>query len=108
MAPTFAAHTFQDAAEATGNGTALTTAAVDFLIFQVSGTFEGTITPEGTVDGTTYATVPVRNVSTRIVSETITAPGIFQLTMAPYYSASVRMRISAYTSGAITAKGRYA
>src|SRR5512136_1082752 len=54
-------HTFQSAAGATGNGTALDCAGLEVVACQVTGTFVGTVTWEGTVDGTNFVSVFARS-----------------------------------------------
>lgn len=101
-------HTLQSAAAATGNGTALdfvdtSTDGAEYLTLQISGTFVGTVTFEGSVDGTNYAAVLVSN-SAGSAAATATAVGIFTADVRglKYF----RARVSAYTSGAITVVGR--
>jgi len=104
----FLAVTMQDAADATGNGNELPLIAqygtFDEVAFQVSGTFVGTVTFEGTVDGTNWVAVEVQSATdVSVTATTATAAGIHFLTPAIY--ASVRARVSAYTSGEITVVG---
>src|SRR5215831_12279482 len=44
--------TLQNAAVATGNGTIMSVGGLPFIAVQVTGTFVGTVTFEGTVNGT--------------------------------------------------------
>lgn len=94
--------TLQSAAAATGNGTALTVEGFGAAAFQVSGTFVGTITFEGQLDGVNWVTLPVMDTS-GARQTTATAAGIFWALTAGL--AQVRARVSAYTSGNITCQG---
>jgi hypothetical protein len=61
---------------------------------QVSGITVGTVAVQGSVDGTTWATV----------STALTADGIVTLTSPPPY---IRANVTAFTSGSITVKIYY-
>ena len=95
----FAPTTLQSAAVATGNGTVLNCNNYETVTLQVSGTFVGTVSFEGSVDGTNFAAVPFIN-SAGTNATTATAAGIFISAGTGY--ALLRARISAYTSGSIT------
>lgn len=95
----------QSAAAATGNGAAITltdpdNGALGTLTMQVSGTFVGTVTFEGTVDGSNWIALLCTNVNAGTTATTATAVGIFRVDCSGL--AQVRARVSAYTSGAIT------
>jgi len=79
--------------------------AVNSETWQITGTFSGTVTFEGTVDGTNWvatAVIPVG--STRTLTTTATAAGIWvQSTVG---LTAVRARCSAYTSGTIVVTGK--
>lgn len=94
---------FQNAAAATGNGTALDCGGLSVVGVQISGTFSGTVTFEGSMDGTTWAAVLSRKVVDGTSVTTATAPGLYQAPVAGL--TQFRVRVSAYTSGNITAKG---
>ncbi len=79
----------QTAAAATGNGTAARPKTSQGSII-VYGTFVGTVTFEGSMDGTNYA----------IIGTAVTIPGVTAITTPCSY---IRARVSAYTSGAINA-----
>lgn len=68
---------------------------------QILGTWVGTITPEGTIDGTTWFTVRTANKSTNDIINAYTANDAFE-----FYSVAgcigLRLRMSAYTSGTAT------
>lgn len=106
----FASHTFLNAVTATGNGTELAMGdTVNRITVGVSGTFVGTITFEASVDGgTTYAAVPMIALSAgSLPTTTTTTTGFFRLPDRACLYSHIRCRVSAYTSGSITAKGRY-
>lgn len=94
----------QDAAAATGNGTVLDMNARLSAVVQVFGTFVGTITWEGTVDGATWAALAVADLgSTTRARELTTTVVKLVLIEALGGLSMVRARISAYTSGNISA-----
>jgi hypothetical protein len=95
--------TMQSAAAATGNGTAFPTADYATMGMQVTGTFVGTVTFEGTVDNTNWVAVQVANLNDGSVTTTATAEGIFACSVAGLRQ--VRARISDWTSGTITVVG---
>ena len=94
----------QAAAAATGNGTAMAVAGIHTVTVQVSGTFAGTITFEGTQDNTNWVALRAYNLTTGVVATTTTGAGIFAICVVGLQH--FRARVSAYTSGAITATGR--
>lgn len=101
----YAHQLLQSAAAATGNGTAITTTDVNngaysALTMQVSGTFVGTVTFEGTVDATNWVALLCTSVTAGTTATTATAPGVVRVDCSGL--AQVRARVSAYTSGAIT------
>jgi len=96
--------TMQSAATATGNGTVLPITGYGTALVQITGTFVGTVTFEGTEDGTNFVSVGATQLSTGAISATATTPDIYRLSVGGL--ASLRARISAYTSGSITALGR--
>lgn len=95
----FAPVTLQSAAAATGNGVVLACNNYETIAVQVNGTFVGTVSFEGSIDGVNFYAVPFIN-SAGTNATTATATGIF-LSAADGYS-SFRARVSAYTSGSIT------
>ena len=98
--------TLQSAAGATGNGTALNVTATNggsgaTLGLQVSGTFTGTVTFEGTVDGSTWAGVAARSTGTTdTLVASATAAGLFRVDVRGLLQ--FRARVSAYTDGNVT------
>jgi hypothetical protein len=93
----------QNAADETGNGETFFVDHMGTLALQVSGTFEGTVTFEATLDGVNWVSLQMRSVTDGSIVTTATAPGIFVAAVAGL--TAVRARISAYTSGSITVRG---
>ena len=99
----------QAAAGATGNGTAIKTTDAGAggyarLAVQITGTFTGTVTFECTIDGTNWVALEMTSIgASATVSTTATAAGIWVADVRGLVQ--VRARVSAYTSGAITATG---
>lgn len=102
--------TMQNAATATGNGTAINTASLTTnamfgaVGFQVTGTFSATITFEVTFDGSTWVSVMATNLTDDTRATTATAAGAYSVLLNG--ALQCRARISAYTSGSVTVKGR--
>jgi hypothetical protein len=96
----------QVAATAVGNGLPLNVLRESTVAFQVSGTFVGTVTFEGTVDGVNWASLPVVSMAGGTSTTTATAPGIYIAACAGLLL--VRARVSAYTSGAISVSAQAA
>ena len=95
----------QAAAAATGDGETLECVDGDGLtlataVLQVAGTFVGTVTFEGSVDGSNWIAVQGTNLNSGAAASTATAAGLFRFAVAGL--AALRARVSAYTSGAIT------
>lgn len=90
----------QDAAAATGNGTIVGVRGNSAGVFQVSGTFSGTVTFEGSVDGTNWIVIQVTNLNDGNAGTTTTAAGVFRWSSTGL--TVLRARVSAYTSGNIT------
>lgn len=63
---------------------------------QLTGTFAGTLTFQGSNDGTTWSTVNAINASSGAVATTATAVGIFEIPLRTRY---IRARVTTYTSG---------
>lgn len=98
----------QNAAVATGNGTAIETTSAatggcSTLAMQVTGITTATITFEATIDGTNWVAVLATNVTSGSAATTAAANGIYRLDCSGL--AAVRARISAWTSGAISVVG---
>ena len=93
----------QAAAAGTGNGNNADVRGFGALAIQVTGTFVGTVTFEGTVDGSTWVAMQFIPIGGGAGVTSVTAPGIVRAECAGYRL--VRARVSAYTSGTITATG---
>ena len=94
--------TLQSSAAATGNGYVFNCQGWQNVVMQITGTFVGTITFEGTTDGTNYVSVLGMAMDTGYVAYSATGAGLFYIPVSGLYQ--VRARISAYTSGSITVK----
>ncbi len=96
----------QNAAAATGNGTALFMSGYTQATIQVTGTWSGTITFEATLDGNNWVTATVLDIgsTSRTHHSTTTTNGLFN---ADEYAGCLyfRARVSAYTSGSVTVIG---
>ena len=85
----------------TASGNLLDVDGISFVGIQVSGTFVGTVTFEATIDGDNWVSVEGASVGdSTSLSTTATAPGIWRISVLGL--STIRARISAYTSGAIT------
>lgn len=96
--------TMQDGATGTGNGTSLSVTGFGGAAIQLSGTFVATVTFEGTANGSDWVSLPAQNVATGAVATTASSAGVYVVSTLGL--SDVRARISAYTSGNVTAKGR--
>ena len=104
--------TMQDAATATGNGTALVVgvsaanpgANLGAVGVQIVGTFSATITFEATTDGTNWTSIMATELADDSRATTATAAGHYTI----LYGSAVRIRarISSYSSGSVTVKAR--
>ena len=96
----------QNAAVATGNGTAIdvvtgTDGGFETLDLQVQGITTATITFEATIDGTNWVPVAaMTRADNSTMATTATADGIYQVSVGGLRQ--VRARISAWTTGTIT------
>jgi hypothetical protein len=75
------------------------------VAWQLTGTFSGTVSFEGTVDGVTWeaiAVVPIGTAGVRVLTATTT--GIWRAHVAGLTSA--RARVSIYTSGTVAITGK--
>ena len=98
--------TLQAAAAALGNGTAIDVGGFDALVVDVTGTFVGTVTFEGTIDDVSYFAVGLKTMADGAAVSTATAPGAFKLPLDAGALSLFRARVSAFTSGTITVKAR--
>tara|TARA_R110000868_G_scaffold135264_2_gene347707 strand:+ start:2999 stop:3349 length:351 start_codon:yes stop_codon:yes gene_type:complete len=99
----------QDAAVATGNGTAIrcvdgSNGAMTTVTCQVQGTFSATITFEGTVDNTNWVAIGFTSLADgTTTATTATAAGLFRATVLGLQQ--VRARVSGYVSGTCNVTG---
>lgn len=98
--------TFQSAVVADGNGTAANVGGLATVALSVTGLGTATINPEGIVsDGdTNWTALSCDNMTGGGSGTTITTNGIYQTSVAGLQQ--FRCRISGYSSGTITVKGR--
>lgn len=90
---------------ATGSVTLQVNALTAGAAWQITGTFSGTVTFEGSVDGTNFVTLAVVPVgTTRTLTGTATAAGVWQMNTTGF--TLVRARVSTYTSGTFVITGR--
>jgi hypothetical protein len=73
------------------------TSAVNIL---VTGTWTGTLTFEGSVDGSTWNTLPATNAVTNVISTTTTTNGTFEVSSGGYQN--VRIRGNSVATGTAT------
>ncbi len=69
------------------------------VAFQLTGTFSGTVTFEGTIDGTNWVATQVFPVGSSTGATTATAAGIWRMNATGLKSC--RARCSTYTSGTV-------
>jgi len=99
---TYYTYTMQDAAGATADGTEVDVAGSEAICIQLSGTFSATVTFEATVDNTNWIAVQATDLNAGTAATTATAAGLYRIDTKGL--SQVRARISAYTSGSVTAK----
>ena len=102
----FTTVTFQSAAGGTGNGTPLAVDLYTAVAVQVTITNTATVTFETTSDGTTWVSRACTSVADTVgaLVTTATASGVYQCNIAGMQQ--FRVRVSAFTSGTVTATGR--
>lgn len=100
VAPSSVSGTLQSAATATGAGTILALLGNSSAQFTVTGTFVGTITWQGSEDGTNYSSIYATQLGTNVIATTATTTGIFEASCSGLQS--IRANITAYSSGSIT------
>lgn len=94
MSSLSAARTLLNAVTATGASAAVQVDGGQPVFLQVAGITTATVALQGSLDGTTFATI----------GTALTADGIITIANSPKY---VRANCTAYTSGTITAKILY-
>src|SRR5437588_276654 len=95
--------TLQSAATGTGVGTALSLLGDSSVTFTVTGTFSGTITWQGSEDGTNFSTIYAVQLGTNTISTTATATGTYEVSCSGLQK--VQANITSYSSGSITVTG---
>ena len=98
--------TLQNAAAALGNGTAVSLKGYSAATVEVTGTFVGTVTFEGTIDDASWFALGLKTAADGAAVTTATAAGAFKLPSDAVALSQLRARVSAYTSGSITVKSR--
>lgn len=101
---TAATATLQAAAGAVGNGTNMDVSGMGVAVLDVQGVFVGTVVFEFSTDDTVWYPINGTYLGTGTIANSTTGTGAFQLSVAGLKS--IRARISAWTSGTITVKGR--
>ena len=95
--------TLQSAATATGNGNTIDTSLTSIIAMQIIGTFVGTIVPEGSLDGTNWATLTCYALGSSSAKTSFTSADTNTIVRCNTIGIPlVRARISVYTSGSIT------
>ena len=94
MSSLSAAKTLLNAVTASGASSAVQVDGGQPVFLQVSGITTATVALQGSLDGSTFATI----------GTALTADGIITIANAPKY---IRANVTAYTSGTITAKVLY-
>ena len=94
---------FQPGAGDTGVGRELSVKGYVAIGMQVSGTFVGTVTWQGTVNGDDWVSLLSMNIATGAYGTTATAPGIWAVPTNG--SIKVRANVTAHTSGIIKVMG---
>lgn len=87
----------QSAATGTGAGTVLTTTGYGTVILDVTGSWVGIITVQGTRSGGTTATINALQLTTGVVSSYITADGLYEVDCAGLDS--ITANVTTWTSG---------
>jgi hypothetical protein len=101
--PYMGVQTLQNAATAVGNGTTVNMKGWTHLTLQIEGTFVGTVSFEGSIDGTLWFLVGMMGTSDTAIITSSGVNGMWRL-MPDVRLGSFRARISAYTSGSITVR----
>ena len=85
--------------DAAQEATSLDARGLGVVAFQLTGTWSATVTFESTLN-TTYVSASVRTSTSQTAVSSATTNGIYVMTVSGY--ATVRARVSAYTSGTVT------
>lgn len=94
----------QAAAVAVGNGATLDVNGFSTSIIELSGVFVATVTFEASIDDVSWTVISAVQAGTNNIASTATTIGLYRMSTGGLKS--IRARISAYTSGSVTANGR--
>jgi len=97
-------HTFQSAAVANANGTALGVGGLPAVGVQVEGITTATVTFEGTIDGSTWYAIQAVTLTNGTIATSTAADGLFMVPVTGLDQ--FRCRISGYSAGTITVSGK--
>lgn len=97
--------TLQAAAAAVADGTAVNLKGYKGLTVELTGTFVATVTFEATIDDASWFAVGLKTAADGAAVTSATAPGAWKLPQDVALS-QFRARVSAFTSGTVTVKGR--
>jgi hypothetical protein len=92
--------TLQEAVEANANGAALATEGYASVLFTVTGTFDATVTFQGSRDNTNWFNIQAQNMSDATQASAVTAAGLYSAGIGGLEY--VRAVVSNYVSGAVT------
>jgi hypothetical protein len=98
----------QNAAVATGAGTAIQMQGVNFLTVFITGITTATVSFEGTIDGTNWFAVGLKTAADGVAVTSATANGAFKLPADGPILRQFRANITAWTAGTITVRARKA
>lgn len=101
-----ASETLQNAAAAAVAGTAIDMKNESRLTIEVTGTFVGTVSFQGTIDDTSWFPVGLKTAADGAAVTSATAVGAFKLPGDGPELSQFRANVTAYTSGTITVKSR--
>ena len=93
----------QNAAVATGNGSAIDVSSANILVMQVTISATATVTYEASLDNTNWTALPCAALGGTSQASTISASGMVRCNVTGI--SLVRARISSYGSGTVTVTG---
>ena len=88
-----------DTVEDTAGVAQASDAFAGLVVYQLYGTWEGTVTFEGTIDDSTWASVQATPLATGTLATTTTTGGLFRVDASGLFK--TRVRFSADTSGTV-------
>lgn len=74
--------THHSAASASANGAVMNTTGLVGTLVQITGTYVGTVTFQGTIDGSTWVAIQGQNTNTGATASTATTPGLYFVSFA--------------------------